>query len=546
MHDTNTRDWTTSTIFLACVMASSLAVTSPVFAQETTEETPLTDEVTSNEAAATEEPALVEQIPLIAEAGPDKNVVVGRNVLFDASASSGPTDATLTYTWDFGDGQQFQGIDASHIYEEPGTYRAKLTASDGVQTVRDSLLVSVAEDVVLMIVDDSIGRDTTRYYKQYALRNGTLLVIVRPKHSSNLDYVLARNIAEQLIAQKDDFSQASVIIAWTEKNIGLNALAEAGRIISAGDLALPTELSFAQKAVVRIDEREASNAVARLAQNTYNAIKPSMVLLTTVNAIEPILAQPSLDGFTDRLNEQGIAYRLIGRYSQRALEKIGPFNFLSFGINFLLNRGVSQDTIFLLLILPVVATIISFGRQIVGIKAFGIYIPSLLALTFIVTGLYFGLIIFAVLLATATLARFAARRFDLLYLPRMAIVLTVVSFAIFGMFLFASYFHQDTFLTLSIFPILVLIILTEKFVEVQIEQGARTAMRLTVETLVLAVVSTFIVTWEDFETFILAYPEVVLLTILINIVLGRFSGLRVLEYFRFRKLLTKPKKPSSP
>lgn len=475
--------------------------------------------------------------PLSAEAGPDKNVAVGRNVLFDASASTGSSDTTLTYVWDFGDGQQFQGIDASHIYDEPGTYKVKLTVNDGKNSVKDSMVVSVAEDVVLLIVDDSVSRDTVRYYKSYAQRTGTLLVTVRPKHNSSLDYVVSQNLAEQLIASEDDVSQAQVIVVWTEKNIGLNALAEAARIVTGDEVSAPANFSFNQKAIVRVDDKLASSALARLAQTTYDTVEPNYILLTTVPALEPLLAQPNTDTLTDTLNKRNIGYKLIGRYSQRALEKVGPLNFLSFSINYLMNRGVSQDTVFLLLILPVVATIVSFGRQVIGVKAFGIYIPSLLALTFVVTGLDYGVIIFIVLLLAATIARIALRRLHLLYMPRMAIVLTTVSFTIFFMFIIANYFNQTAFLSLSIFPVLVMIILSEKFVEAQIEQGNRSAIVLTIETLVLAIVSYFIVSWDSFETLLLAYPEVVLLTLVINVALGRFSGLRVVEYFRFKRLL---------
>src|SRR3989338_5580482 len=173
---------------------------------------------------------VAEVVPLVAEAGADKNVAVGRNVLFNASASSAHSDQPITYTWDFGDGQTFTGIDASHIYAQPGTYKVKLTATSGDQTSRDSLLASVAEYVVLLIADDSVSRDQIRYYRQYAQRSNTLLVVVRPRNGSQLDYVLSRNIAEQLVASEADLSQAKVVVIWTEQSIGLNALTEVGQI----------------------------------------------------------------------------------------------------------------------------------------------------------------------------------------------------------------------------------------------------------------------------------------------------------------------------
>lgn len=504
----------------------------PVVAQEETTEPVSTEEVA---------PTIV---PLIAEAGADKNVAVGRNVLFNASASSEPSDQPATYTWDFGDGQTFTGIDASHIYAQPGTYKVKLTAASGDQISRDSLLVSVAEDVVLLITDDSVSRDQVRYYRQYAQRSGTLLVIVRPQNGSNLDYVLSRNIAEQLVSSETDLSQAKVVVIWTEQSIGLNALTEVGQILSSSGTANTAgNISFAQKAIVHISSNPGSGALGRIAQTTYNTLLPQYVMLTTGPALEPVLANPSVDKLTEQLSTQSIPYQLIGQHSQRALEQIGPFNFLSYAINYLVNKGVNQDTIFLLLVLPIVATLISFGRQIIGVKAFGIYVPSIMTLSFIITGLRYGVLIFLVLLAAATLARIAARRLRILYLPRMAIVLTAVSFTIVGLLLVSAYFGETDVLGLSIFPILVMMILTEKFVEVQIEQGNRQAIILTAETLALAIISYLVVTWEESTTLILGYPEIVVLTIIVNILLGRFSSLRVIEYFRFRKLLKANPKP---
>ena len=232
---------------------------------------------------------VAEVVPLVAEAGADKNVAVGRNVLFNASASSAPSDQPITYTWDFGDGQTFTGIDASHIYAQPGTYKVKLTATSGDQTSRDSLLASVAEDVVLLIADDSVSRDQIRYYRQYAQRSNTLLVVVRPRNGSQLDYVLSRNIAEQLVASEADLSQAKVVVIWTEQSIGLNALTEVGQILnSSGAATTVGNISFAQKAIVHISDNPSGGALGRIAQTTYNALSPQNEVLKTKRARDPV------------------------------------------------------------------------------------------------------------------------------------------------------------------------------------------------------------------------------------------------------------------
>lgn len=521
------------------VVLGVVLVVSPIQAQTPTDSQPseTTTELSATDASNVTEEQIIESVPLQAEAGRDKNVAVGRTVTFDGSGSTGSLDKTLVYTWDFGDGQSFNAIQASHIYNEPGTYKATLSVSDGQNASKDSVLVSVAKDVVILITDNTVSKEKTKYYKQYSQRHGTLIVVIRPKDTSEPGYVVSRNIAEQLITSSEDLSQADLVITWTEKNTGMNALSEVGRIFAAGEDGVATSsISFGQKAIVRIDEKIAGSALARLAQNTFNILKPKYVLLTTSSALETILAEPAPESVIDQLKGEDFTYEIIGSHSQRVFGTITPLNAMSYGINYLINQGVSPDSLFLLLILPVVATIISFGRQIVGIRAFGIYVPSIIALTFVITELKYGLIIFAVLLSTATVARLAARRLRLLYMPRMAIVLTVVAFAIFLMLIVSSYLNQPNLLSVSIFPILVMIILTEKFVEAQIEQGQKTAIILTIETLALAIISYMIVTWDSFETFILAYPEAILLTLVLNVAFGRFTGLRLSEYIRFKTL----------
>ncbi|WP_282079960.1 glycoside hydrolase family 9 protein [Aquimarina algiphila] len=55
-------------------------------------------------------------------------------VSFDASSSTDANGDTLTYTWDFGDGNTSVGVTATHIYALVGNYTVKLTVSDGSKT----------------------------------------------------------------------------------------------------------------------------------------------------------------------------------------------------------------------------------------------------------------------------------------------------------------------------------------------------------------------------------------------------------------------------
>ncbi len=68
--------------------------------------------------------------PPIAEAGSDLTVCVKDGVEFDASKSYDPDNDTLTYIWDFGDGETAEGQKVTHVYKKIGVYKAALTIKD--------------------------------------------------------------------------------------------------------------------------------------------------------------------------------------------------------------------------------------------------------------------------------------------------------------------------------------------------------------------------------------------------------------------------------
>ena len=82
-----------------------------------------------------------------------------------------------------------------------------------------------------------------------------------------------------------------------------------------------------------------------------------------------------------------------------------------------------------------------------------------------------------------------------------------------------------------------MITLVEKFIAVQIEKGNRAAVVLSLETLLISVVGYYIASWHFLVSAILVYPWISLLTIPVNIFLGKWTGLRLSEYFRFRQII---------
>ncbi|MEK9151708.1 MAG: 7TM domain-containing protein [Patescibacteria group bacterium] len=209
-------------------------------------------------------------------------------------------------------------------------------------------------------------------------------------------------------------------------------------------------------------------------------------------------------------------------------------------VAFFVEQGVPLQTVTLLLMLPLVATLVAFFRQVVGIKAFGIYTPSIITfalLAFDPNGLKYGIAIFVSVILVGLVTRLALKRFRLLYLPRVAITLSVISLAILFILVIGGIYGRTGLASISIFPLLIMITLAEKFVATQIEKGSRAAFVLAIETLVISVIGYYLVRWNALAALLLSYPWAVLFTFLINFSLGKWTGLRVTEYFRFRKIL---------
>ena len=187
-----------------------------------------------------------------------------------------------------------------------------------------------------------------------------------------------------------------------------------------------------------------------------------------------------------------------------------PFlNPLKYAIRNSIKAGVPANTIVLLLMLPGVAALIAATRHLVGIRGFGIFLPAALSVVFVATGPVVGILLFLVIVFTSTVARLILRKtkIKLQYLPRMALLLLVVVLGILGVLFAAPIIREPSLTSVSIFPVLMLVLLAEDFSKVQLGKSAKTAIHLTTETLILALVSYMFLTFKPVQEIALLHPE---------------------------------------
>lgn len=221
-----------------------------------------------------------------------------------------------------------------------------------------------------------------------------------------------------------------------------------------------------------------------------------------------------------------------------ASDKLSWYNPIQFAINKTVSEGVPANTLVLILLFPIITSLIAASRHVIGLKGFGIYTPAVLAVAFVSTGIIPGVVLFLVVLLTALGARVVIRHLHLQYLPRTAMLMWAVSAVLFLFLLAAGSLGISAFYTLNIFAILIVMLLTENFMETQLLKSQSEAIRLTLETLFLAIVSSLIIASPTVQQTVIVHPELTLILVAVfNIVIGRYNGLRLLEYLRFRTLL---------
>lgn len=199
----------------------------------------------------------------------------------------------------------------------------------------------------------------------------------------------------------------------------------------------------------------------------------------------------------------------------------------------------------LILVLPLVAFFLVIIRNVIGLETFGTFSPMLLSLAFLTTGLGWGLAVFAVIVGLGTGLRLVLQRLRLHLVSRVAILIAVVAVSMVGLTVIGAVFGVGALLHTSIFPMVIMANMIENFTNTQLERGTMEALRLTLSTLLVATCSYVGIEDTGLKSLVLTFPEILIAVIGIELLLGRWRGLRVLEYVRFYHI-AKPQNVTSP
>ncbi len=249
-----------------------------------------------------------------------------------------------------------------------------------------------------------------------------------------------------------------------------------------------------------------------------------MVLSLVVGFFKPIFAQDEV--------------RLVEVLAQHTVSGQIWLNPLGWAIKNAVASGVSVETVTLLLLFPLTAALVAFSRQVLGLSGFGIFTPALVAMAFLITGIPAGLVLFLAIILAATVSRYLISKVKLPYLPRMSILIWAVSLMVLILLLLSPVLGLDRLVKLGIFPVLLYVMLAESYIEAQITRTWQSAALMTGETIGIAMFASIIMGLPAVQEWVLVNPEItVLLILLLDWLIGKYKGLRLMEVWRFRKII---------
>ncbi|MFT6213500.1 MAG: hypothetical protein ACJARD_001640 [Alphaproteobacteria bacterium] len=146
-----------------------------------------------------------------------------------------------------------------------------------------------------------------------------------------------------------------------------------------------------------------------------------------------------------------------------------------------------------------------------------------------------GLLIFSLLIGAGIIFRSLFDKMRLLTVPRLGAILTIIVLCVFliSLFLEGVGFQASG---LSLFPLVILTMMIERISVTWDEMGAKATIMTTLSTLFVAGMCYLVIILPSIEHIMTTFPEVLLIITGCMLLIGRYNGYKLTEYYRFKAM----------
>ena len=195
-----------------------------------------------------------------------------------------------------------------------------------------------------------------------------------------------------------------------------------------------------------------------------------------------------------------------------------------------------QNAINLMILIPLGAMIVAFMRNIIGINTFGTFAPMLLAIAFKELSLGSGLLIILTIIFLGWLLRKMLDHLRILFIPKISIILSAIVMLMIAFITIGFHRGQQQMYSAVILPLVIIAWIVERFTVAQMEDGTRAALNTALGTVIVAVAVYYVMRIRMMQLYLFAFPELILVIIAALLLIGRYTGMRASELWRFREL----------
>lgn len=215
-----------------------------------------------------------------------------------------------------------------------------------------------------------------------------------------------------------------------------------------------------------------------------------------------------------------------------ARERYNPFD-LS-----LQNLPIAEQGMFkLIMTLPVGALVVVFMRLLVGVRTSGTFMPVLIALAFLQTELLAGFIGLVLVVGAGLLLRFYLSALNLLLVARIATIVVLVIALVTVLAVVSYRLGLISGLAITFFPMVILAWTVERMSILWEEEGPLEALIQGAGSLLVAVLAYLVMSLAPVRHLAFNFPELHLCVLAAILLLGRYTGYRLLELHRFTPFL---------
>ncbi|MBT6143349.1 hypothetical protein HOH51_02435 [bacterium] len=435
---------------------------------------------------------------------------------------------SIKYVWDFGNQNQDQGKKVLHRYQKPGNYKVSLSTTYKGDTFTATKDIFVSKTNILVVTDHQQESENIQQFKKTA--ESFDIYVNTVSAYNNASSFVSSEILSQKISNNSNLQQYEYIIDWTSQSIGKNTIQKVKQ---------KNTNSF--KNITYINLSKATQVTISKKQKKQLSI--SDIITMKKSALYTLLESESKEDFLKRLDTQQHEYQIHGA-SQKLSDKL-PFTKI---FNFMRENGVTEQSLYLIIIIPLLALSITFAKQVIGIEAIGFYTPLITSLSLLYIGINVGTIIFIGLYIFSYFVQKYQSRNKFHYLAKNALLVSCFSLITLIVLSTLTYLQgsQASLINIAIFPMVVLITIVESFAKQIYMKGYKVGSKKVFSTYLVCIAAYILaggtinifsqnLSFTHLKDLLMQVPDLTLVLIALIVYLGNWKGLKLIEYYKIKQ-----------